>query len=82
MGLCARHTREYGYMQTTKNERVPYWIKTVIIFFLGWVVIYAARSVLSPVLPQIETEFGLSKSQLGLISSLFLPAYTLLSSLD
>ncbi|MBM7342755.1 MFS transporter [Pantoea coffeiphila] len=65
-------------MQTTKNERVPYWIKTVIIFFLGWVVIYAARSVLSPVMPQIETEFGLSKSQLGLISSLFFLAYTLL----
>lgn len=65
-------------MPTTKNERVPYWIKTVIIFFLGWVVIYAARSVLSPVMPQIETEFGLSKSQLGLISSLFFLAYTLL----
>lgn len=78
MGLRARHTREYGFMQTTKNERVPYWIKTVIIFFLGWVVIYAARSVLSPVMPQIETEFGLSKSQLGLISSLFFLAYTLL----
>ncbi|MFG1175146.1 MFS transporter [Erwiniaceae bacterium CAU 1747] len=65
-------------MLTTKNERVPYWIKTVIIFFLGWVVIYAARSVLSPLMPQIETEFGLSKSQLGLISSLFFLAYTLL----
>lgn len=62
----------------TKTERVPYWIKTVIIFFLGWVVIYAARSVLSPVMPQIETEFGLSKSQLGLISSLFFLAYTVL----
>lgn len=61
-----------------QTERVPYWIKTVIIFFFGWVVIYAARSVLSPVMPQIETEFGLSKSQLGLISSLFFLAYTIL----
>ncbi|QIP93182.1 MFS transporter [Serratia fonticola] len=65
-------------MQTIKTERVPYWIKTVVIFFLGWVVIYAGRSVLSPIMPQIQTEFGLSKSHLGLISSLFFLTYTLL----
>lgn len=65
-------------MPLPKKERVPYWIKTVIIFFLGWTVIYAARSVLSPLMPQIEVEFGLSKSQLGLISSLFFLAYTVL----
>ncbi|WP_447875822.1 MFS transporter [Serratia fonticola] len=65
-------------MQTIKTERMPYWIKTVVIFFLGWVVIYAGRSVLSPIMPQIQTEFGLSKSHLGLISSLFFLTYTIL----
>jgi len=77
MGRCARQPGSTD-MQTTHHERVPYWVKTVIIFFLGWVVIYAARSVLSPIMPQIEVEFGLSKSQLGMISSLFFLAYTFL----
>ncbi|MTD27036.1 MFS transporter [Erwinia sorbitola] len=65
-------------MATMKRKEFPYWIKTVLIFFLGWVVIYAGRAVLGPVMPQIQTEYGLSQSQLGLIGSLFFLAYTLL----
>lgn len=57
---------------------LPYWVRLVIIFFFGWVVIYAGRSVLSPLMPIIQDEYGLTKTQLGTISSLFFLAYTLL----
>ncbi|WP_156857363.1 MFS transporter [Oceanobacillus sp. AG] len=58
-----------------KKELVPYWIKAVIIFFLGWVAIYATRSVLNPVMDNIQGEFGLSGAQLGMISSIFFIGY-------
>lgn len=61
-----------------KSPLIPYWIKMVIIFFLGWVAIYAGRTVLNPIMPMIQTEFGLSKTELGMISSLFFLAYTTL----
>lgn len=59
-------------------SRFPYWIQLVIIFFFGWVVIYAGRSVLSPLMPMIQAEYGLNQAELGIISSLFFLAYTLL----
>ena len=59
----------------TPNERIPYWVKVVSVFFLGWLVIYAARTVLNPLMGDIQAEFSLSKAQLGLISSLFFFAY-------
>lgn len=66
-------------MENTQSaSRFPYWIRLVIIFFFGWVVIYAGRSVLSPLMPIIQDEYGLTKTQLGTISSLFFLAYTLL----
>ncbi|MFQ1007452.1 MFS transporter [Gilliamella apicola] len=54
-----------------------YWIKLVVIFFLGWIVIYAGRSVLSPLVGELQTQFGLTKAQTGGIISLFFLAYTL-----
>ena len=53
-----------------------YWIKLVIIFFLGWIVIYAGRSVLSPLIGELQTQFGLNKAETGGIMSLFFLAYT------
>ncbi|MBV8455619.1 MAG: MFS transporter, partial [Acetobacteraceae bacterium] len=41
---------------------------------------YADRSVLSAVMPQIRTEFGLSLPQLGLLSSAFLWVYAIAAS--
>ncbi|AQS41734.1 MAG: Major facilitator family transporter [Candidatus Tokpelaia hoelldobleri] len=64
--------------ERSKRDLIPYWWRLVAIFFLGWVAIYAGRLVLSPVMPHIEQEWGLGKSQLGLIMSLFFLAYTAL----
>jgi len=62
----------------SKKEFIPYWWRVVAIFFLGWAAMYAGRTVLNPVMPHIQKEFGLSQGALGVISSMFFLAYTLL----
>lgn len=52
-----------------------YWIKIVIIFFLGWVCIYAGRSVFSPIIGEIKEAYD--NAQAGGIMSLFFLAYTI-----
>lgn len=47
-------------------------------FFLGWVFMYADRSVFSPVVTEIRGEFGVSLAQIGLLSSAFFLAYAAL----
>ena len=65
-------------MQAESKGLMPYWIKVVAIFFLGWVVIYAGRSVMSPLMSEIQAAYGLSKAQTGGLMSLFFLAYTVL----
>lgn len=55
-----------------------YWHLAVGLFFLGWIFMYADRTILSPVLGDIESEFGLSGAQLGLINSVFFLTYALM----
>lgn len=50
----------------------------VVLGCLGWVVMYADRTVLSPVLPLIGEEWSLDQGRLGLIASLFFLTYTAL----
>lgn len=66
-------------MENDLKPSIPtgYWLKLVIIFFLGWIVIYAGRSVLSPLIGELQTQFGLTKAATGGIMSLFFLAYTL-----
>lgn len=66
-------------MSSDSKNSVPasYWIKLVIIFFLGWIVIYAGRSVLSPLIGELQEAFGLTKAETGGIMSLFFLTYTL-----
>lgn len=59
-----------------KAERFPYWMRVILLFCLGWVVIYINRTVLNPVMGDIKGEFGLSNAQLGLINSVFFFSYT------
>ncbi len=53
-----------------------YWIKIVIVFTLGWVAIYATRTILNPIMTNIQSEVVITTAQLGLISSLFFLGYT------
>ncbi len=66
-------------MDDQKNQGlIPYWWRVVAVFFFGWVALYAGRMVLGPVMPQIQQQFGLSKTELGSIMSLFFLTYTVL----
>jgi len=57
-----------------------YWIKLVVIFFLGWIVIYAGRSVLSPLVGELQTQFGLTKAQTGGYYKLVFPCLYIVSN--
>mgnify|MGYP001349805366 CR=1 FL=1 len=65
---------------TTKNEakqsKFPYWLQLALVFFLGWIFIYATRNILSASMVTIGDEFKLTGVQLGLLNSLFYLAYT------
>jgi len=54
---------------------IPYWVKVVAVFFLGWIFMYADRTILNPVMKDVQAEFNLTKAELGLISSVFFLAY-------
>lgn len=64
-----------GTVSTQETKGIPYWIKVVAVFFLGWVFMYADRTILNPVMGNLQTEFDLSKADLGLINSVFFFAY-------
>ncbi len=54
-----------------------YWWKVVILSFLGWILIYADRTIINPIQGEIGKAFGLTNAQLGLISSVFFLAYAI-----
>lgn len=57
----------------TKNPVV-----LIILFALGWAFMYADRNILSPVMGVIQKDWGLSKSELGLMSTVFFIAYAIM----
>lgn len=61
-----------------KTGKIPYWWITVGMFWLGWIFMYADRTILNPVMGEIQHEFSLSNTQLGLINSAFFFAYAAL----
>lgn len=54
-----------------------YWKRVVAVFFAGWLLVYANRTVIGPLLPVLQDIWGLSKTQLGMINSAFFLTYTL-----
>lgn len=58
-----------------KQFGIPSWWITVFMFWLGWIFMYADRTILNPVMGDIQKEFSLNNTQLGLISSAFFFVY-------
>jgi len=66
------NTKEKGEaVHLKKRHPVVY----VVLFALGWAFMYADRNILSPVMGVIQDDWGLSKSELGLMSTIFFLAY-------
>ncbi|VEI40244.1 major Facilitator Superfamily transporter [Citrobacter youngae] len=68
----------YEVAEATKKKGIPAWWVTVFLFWLGWIFMYADRTVLNPVMGELEKEFGLSGTQLGILNSVFYFSYALL----
>lgn len=61
------------YKAIPVNER--YWWKVVALSFMGWIIMYADRTILNPLQRTLGNEFGLTNAQLGLLSSAFFLSY-------
>lgn len=64
--------------EVTKKKGIPARWVTIFLFWLGWIFMYADRTVLNPVMGELEKEFGLSGTQLGILNSVFYFSYALL----
>ncbi|QTJ37056.1 MFS transporter [Dolosigranulum pigrum] len=60
---------------TTVSDK--YWIKIVILFFLGWILMYGTRTIFNPIMETIGGEFELSNTDLGLANSIFFLTYAI-----
>ncbi|MGW9527552.1 MFS transporter [Paenibacillus terrae] len=62
--------------QQGKSE---YWKKVIVMLCLGWTVIWIYRTILNPILPEIERDLNVtSDASMGLIFSVFFFAYTMM----
>lgn len=62
-----------GHQSVPVSER--YWWKMVVLCFIGWIFMYADRTILNPVMGNIAKEFGLNNTQLGAANSIFFLTY-------
>jgi sugar phosphate permease len=64
-------------MDTNLQQNDNYWKKVVVVLCLGWVAIWIYRTILNPLLPLLQTEFGIdSDATIGLISTMYFLGYT------
>lgn len=66
-------------MQNTKAMPVSesYWWRVVLLSFVGWILMYATRTIFNPLMPVVGEEFGLSNANLGLANSIFFLTYAI-----
>ena len=62
---------------TARQAVIPYWVKAVIMFLIGWIFMYAVRNIFSASMVSLQQEFGFTATQLGSLSSIFFTTYTL-----
>ena len=63
-----------------QSTGIPYWIKLTIVFFLGWVALYATRTIISPLLGNMEQAYSLTGLGQGAIMTLFYLGYTIMNA--
>jgi len=67
---------ERRYKAMNVSER--YWWKVVALCFAGWVLMYADRTILNPVMGKIAEQFNLNNTQLGALNSIFFLTYAIM----
>ncbi|WP_289356431.1 MFS transporter [Paenibacillus sp. S-12] len=64
---------------TGQQEKWEYWKKVIVMLCLGWTVIWIYRTILNPILPEIQRDLNVtSDASMGLIFSVFFFAYTMM----
>ena len=61
--------------QKVEKVNQNYWIRLVFLFFLGWILMYATRTIFNPIMGNVGEEFGLTNTDLGLANSIFFLTY-------
>lgn len=64
-------------METEQAAGRRYILKIVILFALGWTMVFLNRTALYPILPVLQEDFGLSATKAGLIPSVYYFFYVL-----
>jgi MFS transporter len=67
---------EKRYKAMNVSER--YWWKVVALCFFGWILMYADRTILNPVMGKIGEQFNLNNTQLGALNSIFFLTYAIM----
>lgn len=67
---------EKRYKAMNVSER--YWWKVVALCFAGWILMYADRTILGPVMGNIAEQFNLNNTQLGAVNSIFFLTYAIM----
>lgn len=63
----------------SQQEKWEYWKKVIVMLCLGWTVIWIYRTILNPILPEIQRDLNVtSDASMGLIFSVFFFAYTMM----
>lgn len=64
---------------TSQQGKWEYWKKVIVMLCLGWTVIWIYRTILNPILPEIQRDLNVtSDASMGLIFSVFFFAYTMM----
>ncbi|WCF09552.1 MFS transporter [Paenibacillus thiaminolyticus] len=63
----------------SQQGKWEYWKKVIVMLCLGWTVIWIYRTILNPILPEIQQDLNVtSDASMGLIFSVFFFAYTMM----
>lgn len=60
------------------HQRKSRWLLITILLSIGWMLAYANRSAVAPLLSILEVEWSLTKTQLGLLNSVFFLLYAVM----
>lgn len=75
----ASHSEEAAPRPQTGRRRMPSWKRAVLMLACGWVVIWVARMMFTPIYPELSAFFGGATSiELGAVSSWYFLGYALM----
>lgn len=63
--------------KTVEKVSDNYWLRVVGLFFMGWILMYATRTIFNPIMGTVGAEFNLTNTELGAANSIFFLTYAI-----